>query len=59
MNFIIKNTSNGSRLVKSAARSPVRSIAGPEVTLKLTPISFAIISAKHVLPKPGGPESKT
>ena len=36
MNFIYKNTSNGSRLVKSAARSPVRSIAGPEVTLKLT-----------------------
>jgi len=42
-----------------AARSPARSIAGPEVILKLTPSSFAIISARHVLPSPGGPESIT
>jgi len=42
-----------------AARSPARSIAGPEVILKLTPSSFAIISARQVLPSPGGPESIT
>ena len=42
-----------------AARSPARSMAGPEVILKLTPSSFAIISARQVLPSPGGPESIT
>jgi hypothetical protein len=34
-------------------------MAGPEVILKLTPISFAIISARQVFPSPGGPESRT
>ncbi|OIO83407.1 MAG: hypothetical protein AUK01_12590 [Anaerolineae bacterium CG2_30_57_67] len=38
------------RLVKIAARSPARSIAGPEVTLMLTSISFARV----VFPRPGG-----
>jgi hypothetical protein len=55
----MNNTSNFSRFVSIAAKSPVLSIAGPEVILKLTPISFAIISARQVLPSPGGPESKT
>ncbi len=55
----MKSTSNLSRLVRMAARSPARSIAGPEVILKLTPSSFAIISARQVLPRPGGPESIT
>ena len=43
------------RLVRSAARSPCFSIAGPDVILMLTPISFAIIPASVVLPSPGGP----
>jgi len=34
-------------------------MAGPEVILKLTPISFAIISARQVLPSPGGPDNRT
>ena len=43
----------------AAAKSPVFSRTGPDVCLKLTPISFAIICAKVVLPKPGGPNNKT
>jgi len=46
-------------LVSIAARSPVLSIAGPDVILKLTPISLAMISARHVFPNPGGPERST
>ncbi len=42
-----------------AARSPALSIAGPLVILKLTPSSFAIISARQVFPSPGGPERMT
>jgi hypothetical protein len=38
-----------------AARSPVRSIAGPEVILRLTPIYIAMIMASVFLPNPGGP----
>ena len=30
-------------------------MAGPEVTLILTPISFAMIFARVVFPSPGGP----
>ncbi len=43
------------RLVSMAARSPVRSIAGPEVALIFTPTSAAMIWASVVLPSPGGP----
>ena len=42
-----------------AARSPVRSIAGPDVTLLSTPSSAAMICAKVVFPRPGGPYSNT
>ena len=47
------------KLVSSAARSPGFSMAGPEVTRRLTPISFATIPARVVLPNPGGPYSST
>ena len=47
------------RLVSSAAKSPGFSIAGPEVTRRLTPISFATMPARVVLPSPGGPYSNT
>ena len=50
----MKRTSPSSRLVSIAARSPGRSIAGPEVMRMFTPISFAIIPDRVVLPKPGG-----
>ena len=43
------------RLVRMAAKSPERSIAGPEVVLILTPTSAAMICARQVLPRPGGP----
>ena len=42
-----------------AAKSPARSIAGPDVILKFTLISLAIILAKVVLPRPGGPYKRT
>ena len=38
-----------------AARSPVRSMAGPLVVLMLAPSSFATTVASVVLPRPGGP----
>ncbi len=38
-----------------AARSPMRSMAGPEVTLILPPVSVAMMWARVVLPSPGGP----
>ena len=37
------------------ARSPARSMAGPEVMRKLLTISLAITPAMVVLPRPGGP----
>jgi len=43
------------RLVRIAAKSPVRSMAGPDVVLILTPTSVAMIWARQVLPSPGGP----
>ena len=55
----IKRTSLSFRLVNKDAKSPVFSIAGPEVTLKFTPISWAIIPARVVFPKPGGPYNST
>ena len=45
----------GARFVSMAARSPAWEMAGPEVTLRLPPISFATIAARVVLPRPGGP----
>ena len=55
----INNTSRSRKFVKIDAKSPARSIAGPDVCRKFTPSSFAIIAAKVVLPSPGGPYSKT
>ena len=55
----MNNTSFSVRLVSSAAKSPDRSIAGPEVIRKFTPISLAIILASVVLPSPGGPYKST
>ena len=43
------------RLVRMAARSPLRSSTGPEVHTRLTPNSAAIICASVVLPRPGLP----
>ena len=42
-----------------AAKSPALSIAGPDVILKFTPISLAIILASVVFPRPGGPYKST
>ncbi|MNE79500.1 hypothetical protein D3C80_1759910 [compost metagenome] len=52
----MNSTSWGSRLVSKAARSPGRSRIGPEVLLIDTPISWAMILARVVLPSPGGPK---
>ena len=43
------------KLVRMAAMSPARSTAGPEVTLMPAPISWAMMCASVVLPRPGGP----
>ena len=51
----INKTSPSLRLVKIAAKSPERSIAGPLVSFIATSISFAIICASVVFPSPGGP----
>ena len=51
----INNTSPSARFVSIDARSDGLSMAGPLVTLKFTPSSFAIIVDKVVFPKPGGP----
>ena len=45
----------GLDFVSKAAKSPVFSIAGPDVIRTLTPISLAITPARVVLPSPGGP----
>src|SRR5215813_13281380 len=55
----MNRTSRASRLVRSAARSPVLAITGPEVVRKLTPSSRATICARVVLPRPGGPTNST
>ncbi len=55
----IKSTSLGSKLVSTPAKSPGLSSTGPEVTLKPTPSSLAMILLKVVLPKPGGPCKRT
>ena len=41
-----------------AARSPVRSMAGPLVVRMLAPSSLATTVASVVLPRPGGPENR-
>ena len=51
----MNSTSFSLRFVSIAARSPARSMAGPDVILISTPISLAIIPASVVLPSPGGP----
>ena len=55
----MKRTSPSSRLVSIAARSPAFSRTGPEVVLMDTPISLAMILARVVLPRPGGPKINT
>ena len=55
----MNSTSPSPRLVSSAARSPARSIAGPEVSRNGAPSSAAMIMARLVLPSPGGPDSST
>ena len=42
-----------------AAKSPGRSITGPDVLRIFTPISVAMILASVVLPRPGGPYNNT
>ena len=49
----------GDRLVRMAARSPARSITGPEVDLIPTPNSWARMLARVVFPRPGGPCTRT
>ena len=51
----MKKTSPSPRLVRIAARSPLRSIAGPLVPVTRVPISLAMMLASVVLPRPGGP----
>ena len=55
----INKTSPGSKLESNAAKSPLFSIAGPLDVLILLPISLAIMNAKVVFPKPGGPYNNT
>src|SRR5580765_6818743 len=55
----MNRTSLGSRLVRIAARSPALASTGPEVARKFTPSSRAMIWARVVLPRPGGPNSST
>ena len=52
----MNNTSPASKLVSIAAKSPARSSTGPEVERRLPPISRAIILARVVFPRPGGPK---
>ena len=55
----MNSTSPACRLVRMAARSPVRAMAGPEVVLICAPISLATTAASVVFPRPGGPEKIT
>src|SRR2546428_291148 len=55
----MKMISRGSRAVRSAARSPARSMIGPAVALIGAFISAAMTWASDVLPTPGGPKSST
>ena len=51
----MKSTSFAFSPVNMAAKSPCLSTAGPEVILRLHPISFAMAIANVVFPNPGGP----
>ena len=51
----IKRISPWFRLVRMLAKSPGRSMAGPEVTRMFWPISAATMQARVVFPRPGGP----
>ena len=55
MYLVDEKTSFGSRLVSTPARSPGLSSTGPEVILKPTPNSLAIMLESVDLPNPGGP----
>src|SRR5664280_1732070 len=55
----MKRTSRGSRLVRIAAMSPLRSSAGPAMQRMPTPSSSRTMKASDVLPSPGGPTSRT
>ena len=48
-------TSLAPKLVRMPIRSAPRSIAGPEVVTRFVSISFAMIPASVVFPRPGGP----
>src|SRR5216110_1812195 len=54
----MKRTSPFSRLVSNPASSPAFSMTGPLVFLTFTPIAFAMMLARVVLPRPGGPLSR-
>ena len=45
--------------VNIPAKSPARSITGPDACLIFTFSSLEMMLAKVVLPKPGGPNNKT
>src|SRR3990167_2487702 len=55
----MNSTSLASRLVSSAARSRGFSSTGPLVWRRFTPSSCAMMCESVVLPRPGGPNSKT
>ena len=51
----MKRTSCSARFVRIPMSSAPRSIAGPDVGTRFVPISFAMMPASVVLPRPGGP----
>ena len=53
------STSRSSSAVRMAARSPLRSSAGPATERNPTPSSARMTCARLVLPRPGGPASRT
>ena len=55
----MKKTLPGSSAVRKAAMSALRSSAGPAVCTIGTPSSAATMKASEVLPRPGGPASRT
>src|SRR5579871_418381 len=55
----MNKTSPSSRLVKSPARSAAFSMVGPLVLLIFAPMALAMMLAIVVLPRPGGPLSRT
>ena len=54
----MKSTSFGSSEVRIPAKSPGLSNTGPDVTLKPTPSSLAMMLLSVVFPNPGGPCNK-